>query len=79
MQARSSVYRYVSAATTMTAAMMLGCGGGQQEEACSVETRGTLEVTIYGEPFIEEKIPTGVFVDGWEVTFDKFLVHLRQK
>lgn len=37
---------------------------------------GTLDVAVYGEPFIEEGIPADVFVDGWSVTFDRFLVVL---
>ena len=37
---------------------------------------GTLEVRVYGEAFIEDGIPADVFVDGWTVSFDKFLVSL---
>lgn len=40
--------------------------------SCSYE--GTFEARIYGEEFIEEGIPADAFVDGWTVTFDKFLV-----
>lgn len=35
---------------------------------------GTVDVRIYGEPFIEEGIPADVFVDGWSVEFTRFLV-----
>lgn len=39
---------------------------------------GTLEVSIYGEEFIEEVIPADVFIDGWTMTFDKFLVSVGE-
>ena len=44
--------------------------------ACSSEgpETGTLRVTVYGEEFIEQGIPAGMFVDGWAVTFDTFLI-----
>ena len=35
---------------------------------------GTLRVTVYGEEFIEDGITAEVFVDGWAVTFDTFLI-----
>lgn len=41
---------------------------------------GSLELTIYGEDFIEQEIPAALtagdegFVDGWSVRFSKFLV-----
>lgn len=37
---------------------------------------GTLQVSIYGEEFIEEGIPSDVFSDGWKLNFSKFLVSL---
>jgi hypothetical protein len=44
--------------------------------SCGEESagEGTLAVEIWGEEFIEDGIPAAVFVDGWSVTFDKFLV-----
>ncbi len=45
---------------------------------------GDLEVTIYGEAFIEEGIPggeagcDGCVEDGWAVTFDRFLVSVTE-
>ncbi len=38
---------------------------------------GTLEVTTWGEDFIEDEIPATAFADGFRVTFSKFLVNLR--
>lgn len=40
------------------------------------EDRGTLVVRVYGEAFIEEGIPSGVFNDGWTIQFSKYLVAL---
>lgn len=34
----------------------------------------TLRIAAYGEPFIEDRIPAEVFVHGWEVEFDRYLV-----
>lgn len=45
--------------------------------ACG-EAGGTLNVTIYGEEFIEKGIPASVFSDGWSVTFNKFLVSVGE-
>ncbi len=41
--------------------------------ACDT-AEGALEVRVYGEAYIEEGIPAEVFVDGWSVEFDRFLV-----
>jgi len=35
---------------------------------------GTLAVTVFGEAFIEDKIPAEDTVDGWEITFSTFLI-----
>jgi hypothetical protein len=43
------------------------CGGDDDEP-------GTLAITIYGEDLVEDGIPEDEFHDGWEVTFDRFLV-----
>ncbi len=43
--------------------------------ACTPE-QSPLEVRIYGEEFIEAGIPGEVFVDGWAIRFDKFLVNV---
>jgi len=48
-----------------------GCGGGEDEGT------GTLNVTTWGEEFIEEGIPADVFEDGWAITFHKFIVVLH--
>lgn len=37
---------------------------------------GKITVTVYGEEFIEEGIPADVFVDGWAVTYDHFLISI---
>lgn len=49
--------------------------------ACGGNGSGTVKVTTWGEEFIEEGIPaegddTDGFVDGWSVTFSKFLVSI---
>jgi hypothetical protein len=38
------------------------------------EEEGAVEVRIWGEDFIEDGIPADVFVDGWTVSFSRFLV-----
>lgn len=44
--------------------------------ACGSAT-GTAKITTWGEEYIEEQIPAdpdGGFIDGWTLTYDKFLV-----
>ncbi len=40
-------------------------------------SEGQVEVTAYGEAFIEEGIAAEHFADGWAVTFERFDVSLR--
>lgn len=42
--------------------------------ACDAEKPGTLRIMMYGEDFIEDRVPAEDVVDGWEVVFSKFLV-----
>ncbi|MFN7133996.1 MAG: hypothetical protein ACK4N5_18105 [Myxococcales bacterium] len=46
--------------------------------ACS--GTGNLAFTVYGEDFIEDRIPAGEegVVDGWTITFDRFLVTVAE-
>lgn len=57
-------FRFLAAACGLLA---LACGEGE----------GTVTVTAYGEPFIEEGIPADAMADGWAVTFQRFAVSLR--
>ena len=48
--------------------------------ACGDESsgEGEIEVTAYGEAFIEEGIPAGEMSDGWAITFDRFIVTIEE-
>jgi hypothetical protein len=48
-------------------AAMTGCGDGGT---------GAVEVTTWGEQYIEDAIPASELADGWTVTFDAFLIVL---
>lgn len=48
------------------ATALAGCGGG--EGAASFDT--------WGEDYIESEIPSDVFVDGWSVSYQKFIVNI---
>lgn len=37
-----------------------------------------LELRVYGEEYVEQGIPAADMVDGWSVTFDRFLVSVRE-
>ncbi len=50
------------------AAQFMACAPGE----------GELEVRIWGEEYIEEQIPADVFVDGWTLTYEKFLVSVGE-
>ncbi|WP_428264643.1 hypothetical protein [Haliangium sp.] len=39
---------------------------------------GALDVTVYGEQFVEQGIPAEAFADGWTLRFDTFLVSLGE-
>lgn len=54
-----------------SASAAAGCCGGETEGT------GTLNVTVWGEEFIEEGIPAVEFEDGWPITFHKFIVLLH--
>ena len=45
--------------------------------ACS-SAGGTVEVTVYGEEFIEEGIPAAEMADGWSITSSRFEVTLAE-
>ncbi len=44
--------------------------------ACDSEPteQTTLRVSVYGEEFTEDRIPTEAFIDGWEVEFSRFTI-----
>ncbi|MBT8494757.1 MAG: hypothetical protein KJO07_17000 [Deltaproteobacteria bacterium] len=53
-------------ATLALALALVGCADDT--------TTGSLDITTYGEEFIEDSIPSDEFVDGWTVSFDRFLI-----
>ncbi|MBN2526475.1 MAG: hypothetical protein JXR76_08775 [Deltaproteobacteria bacterium] len=48
-----------------------GCESSDEDGA------GTLNVTIWGEAYIEQGIPAAEFADGYAITYEKFLVNVR--
>lgn len=52
---------------------MLGCGSDGGES----DGEGTVEVSVYGESFIEEGIAASEVDDGWSVLFERFDVVIR--
>jgi len=58
------------AALTLT--LMAGCGSDDSDAAGS----GTAAFNVYGEDFIEQGIPAEEVEDGWDITFDRFLLVL---
>ncbi len=69
-------HRPISAALLALASVLAlggaGCGDNLGDSS------GTLDIQIYGEPFIEEGIPADVFTDGWSIQFDSFLVSVGE-
>lgn len=68
----NATHRALTALIAAAATSGLGCGS---------EGTGTVEVTTYGEDYIEQQIPAASgggegFVDGWSVSFSKFLLAL---
>jgi hypothetical protein len=56
------------AAAFVTLSILVGCGSDDEAG------RGTAQITLWGEEYIEEGIPAEAFEDGWSVQFDEFLV-----
>jgi hypothetical protein len=48
----------------LTFLLTMGCGAGE----------GSLKVTVWGEDFVEKKIPADEVKDGWTIEFKKLLV-----
>src|SRR5688572_20226634 len=48
---------------------LAACGSDSQGE-------GSVEVTVWGEEYIEVGIPAEAFEDGWSVEYDEFLIAL---
>lgn len=61
--------------TSLILALCLGalsaCGDDDKDEN---KGEGTVQVTVWGEDYIEQGIPAGEMDDGWSVEFDKFIV-----
>jgi hypothetical protein len=51
--------------------VLMACGGDDSQG------KGTVQVTAYGESFIEDGIPASAVSDGWVVDFDRFDVTIR--
>jgi hypothetical protein len=47
-----------------------------EDAADAQNADGTLTVSVWGEEYIEEGLPTDVFSDGWSLKYDEFLVSL---
>lgn len=43
---------------------------------CDAEALSVVELSAYGEEFVEDQIPASEFVDGWKVEFSRFVVAL---
>jgi hypothetical protein len=61
--------------TTTTLAVVICLATGCEVAA---EGEGTLRIRAYGEEFIEDAIPADAVVDGWSITFSKFLVSVGE-
>jgi hypothetical protein len=59
--------------TVLSGAIALSACGYDEKEAGS----GTINVTAYGEEYIEEGIPASLLADGWSLQFDSFVVSVR--
>lgn len=68
------LHRFVPIALTLAALQVGSCSDGDPTDP----GQGAARFTTWGEDYIEREIPPGDgsdgFVDGWRVTFDKFLV-----
>jgi hypothetical protein len=58
---------------TLASCAAIGCDGGGNEPSSGT---GTVTFTTWGEPYIEQGIPTDAFADGWSARYTRFLVLL---
>lgn len=58
--------RMPSAVAVVFLALVTGCSDGT----------GAVNFDTWGEEYIEDKIPASEFEDGWEVTYDRFLINI---
>lgn len=58
--------------------LLLLCTACDGADPCTASDTGELAFTIYGEEYIEESVPAEAFVDGWTVTFERFLLHVSE-
>lgn len=55
----------------------LGCSVAMLTTSCGGDGgTGTVEVSVWGEEYIEQGIPTSDFADGWSASFDRFVIVL---
>ena len=69
--------------TWLKTALILGVASTLSAFACSDDAEedageGTLHVTLWGEEYIEEGLPSEIFADGYSVTYTKFLIVLSE-
>lgn len=64
--------RTMGLAVIICGVFLTACGEDEQSE----ET-GEVQVTVYGESFIEEGIPAEEMADDWSIEFDSFTVELQ--
>lgn len=74
------VERFVSLRTLCLSMSLLAVACGDDNDPTGSGGVGTVAFTTWGEGFIEEQIPPesedeGGFVDGWTLTYSKFLVN----
>lgn len=67
-------YRSFKTASILCAALSLSAACSSDE---TTPETGAYSITVYGEEFIEDKIPAAD-TDGWEIKFEKFLVAVDQ-
>lgn len=63
----------VSAVLASGVGIVLSCG-----DETETEGEGNLTVTLWGEEYIEDGIPSEEFADGFSVTYTKFLIALSE-
>jgi hypothetical protein len=76
---RSAWFDMIRKVTLALSLLSFGCGSS---DPVASDGAGTVQITTWGEEYIEEEIPADPgdgsgFVDGWTVTYDKFLVSFQ--
>lgn len=62
----------------LSVSLFLGTSACEDDSASNDAGTGAITFTTWGEDYIEDKIPSDTFADGWSVSYSKFLITISE-